>query len=82
MNTHTALNSGARVGSEFLWIDIDRIKIKDGDRLVVITARDRYVGGEIIRREIATYDHVHSLRKIATELEKAIAEAKGEDLPK
>jgi hypothetical protein len=73
------MNSGHRIGSEFLWIDVDTLTVSEGDGVVIITARDRYIGAPIIRRELATWDHVHSLKQVAARIEQALvaAENKG-----
>ncbi len=70
--------TGIRVGQELAWFDVELADLGNGDRLAIITVRDRYINGPIIRREIATSDHARALRHIANTIDErlTVAEAK------
>jgi hypothetical protein len=65
------MSTGQRIGDAFLWLEFDATKLGE-ERVVVLTAREKYHGHPVVAREIATREHVHNLRAFASSLEKAL----------
>jgi hypothetical protein len=63
--------SGIRIGNWFLWLDLEVADLRN-DRVPMVTARRAVTGGDVLCREILTWEHVHSLRKAAADAEKML----------